>query len=174
MNPIDTPEWADNPRLNTWLATQREAFPAWAEEYGGGWDFAIDSLDRLEALLRDRFATWEEANAAADGPLLSVAAWYLGETLIARSGAQWRCVPTTPPPDLPAGGQPILIIPLEAMTDEELEALEDEAELGEDPRPYVDPAAQIRSLFAVGPDHRLRDALEWFEDFEEWRSGVRD
>ncbi|MFD8717573.1 hypothetical protein ACFV2H_05950 [Streptomyces sp. NPDC059629] len=172
MNPIDTPEWADNPRLNTWLAAQREAFPLWAEEHGGGWDFTIDSLDRLEALLRDRFATWEEARAAADGPLLSVAAWYLGETLIRSSGAAWRCVPTEPPTDLPAGGKPLLIIPLETMTDRELSALEREAKRGDDPRPYVEPAGELSSMFAVGPDHRLRDALEWFEDFAQWRVRV--
>lgn len=173
MNPIDTPEWADNPRLNTWLATQREAYPAWAAEHGGDWDFTIDSLERLEALLRSTFATWEDANDAADGPLLSLAAWYVGETLLRPYGAQWRCVPTPPDPELPVGGQPILIIALETMTEQELTALEKEEARGDDPRPYVEPISEILSLFAVGPDHRLRDALEWFDDFEEWRREVR-
>ena len=52
-------DWADNPRLNTWLAAQHAAFPGWTRDTGQPWDFTVGSLDRLEQLLRARFAVGE-------------------------------------------------------------------------------------------------------------------
>ena len=65
----DVRNWAGNPRLNTWLERQRADFPAWARETGQQWDFTVESLDRLEELLRKRFAGWEELHADPFGEI---------------------------------------------------------------------------------------------------------
>jgi hypothetical protein len=71
---------AHNLVLEKWLEQQRAAFPAWAEQrVGPPWDFTVDSLPRLEALIRDAFTSPAEARAVMDTALVAVAAWYLGE-----------------------------------------------------------------------------------------------
>ncbi|MEV8569373.1 hypothetical protein AB0436_27955 [Streptomyces sp. NPDC051322] len=171
MDPIDTPEWADNPRLRAWLTTQRAAFPSWAEEHGGGWDFTPGSLDRLEERIRSSFSSWDDVRDARDSPLLSVAAWYLGEVQVRHCHAVWRCSPTPPPPGSLTGGHPVVVFPREALDEHERLALDELAEAGEYPMALVDPAGTIRSLFAA-PDSHLRDAIARFEHFQRWRCSV--
>ncbi|MER6303167.1 hypothetical protein ABT247_26905 [Kitasatospora sp. NPDC001539] len=171
MDPIDTPEWADNPRLSGWLAEQRRAFPAWAAEHGGDWDFAPASLDRLEDLIRSRFDTWEEVRDARGTPLLEVAAWYLGETLVRRCGVMWRCMPVLPQPHPPAGGYPLVTYARDGLTEYEQEVLEDLEERLEMSVPLLDPADAIRSLFAV-PGYRLGGTVDRFDRFQEWRRSL--
>ncbi|MFE5584770.1 hypothetical protein [Kitasatospora sp. NPDC056531] len=173
MDEIDSPEWADNPRLAGWLAAQRRAFPAWADENDGDWDFTPASLDRLEALIRSRFADWEAVHGAAGTPLLTVAAWYLGETLIRRCGVMWRCSPVPPPPDAPAGGDPLVTYARDSLTEYELDVLDDLDERLEYSMPLLDPAGAIRSLFAA-PDSRLANAVDRFDRFQEWRRSLPD
>ncbi|MFH9354258.1 hypothetical protein [Kitasatospora sp. NPDC017646] len=171
MDPIDTPEWADNPRLAGWLAAQRAAFPVWARESGGGWDFEPASLDRLQALILSRFDTWEEVRAARDTPLLEVPAWYLGETLVRRCGVVWRCVPVLPVPRPPAGGYPLVTYARDGLTEYERDCLEDLEERMEFSVPLVEPADAIGSLF-VAEGGRLADWIGWFDRFQEWRRSL--
>ncbi|MER7752668.1 hypothetical protein [Kitasatospora sp. NPDC097643] len=171
MTTIDSPVWADNPRLTAWLAAQRRAFPVWAEENGGGWDFAPASLDRLEALVRDRFTSWEAVHEAREEQLLEVAAWYLGETLVRHCGVVWRCSPVPPPPEQPAGGYPLVTYARGDLGAYEREVLAELEELDEYSIPLLDPAGRIRSLFAA-PDSRLRESIGRFDRFQAWRRSV--
>ncbi|NDZ80652.1 hypothetical protein G3I19_19385 [Streptomyces sp. SID10853] len=167
MDAIDTPEWADNPRLRTWLTAGRDAFPAWSAEHGGGWDFTPASLDRLEELVRSRFTTWQEADGARDTTLLQVAAWYLGEVQVRHCGARWRCDPDEPERPPVAGGYPLVTVPRTELTDAEQYRLAREEEEDGNPTPVVDPAARIRALFTAQDSH-LREVIDWFEHFREW------
>ncbi|MBT2510817.1 hypothetical protein J7I98_34370 [Streptomyces sp. ISL-98] len=174
MDDIDTPAWADNPRLNAWLATQQAAFPQWAADHGGGWDFSPESLGRLEKLIRSRFTTWEEADQARDTVLMSVATWYLGEVQVRHCGASWRCVPDEPDEPPVAGGYPLVTIAREHLTDTERDLLDaDDAEDDDDlpSVPLIDPAAKIRSLCA-NPHRHLTDVLDWYARFTAWRRSV--
>ncbi|MFE0381488.1 hypothetical protein ACFW1M_39360 [Streptomyces inhibens] len=67
--------------------------PQWEREPGGGWDFTVDSLDRLEELIRAWFVSCEEARKAEDSPFLSVAAWYFDEVQNRNAGTLWQCRP---------------------------------------------------------------------------------
>ncbi|QEV53688.1 hypothetical protein CP981_20325 [Streptomyces platensis] len=53
---------SDNSVLNAWLTIQHSEFPAWAEQTPGTWDFSLDSLARVEDLIRSRYATVEQAH----------------------------------------------------------------------------------------------------------------
>ncbi|MCL2732696.1 MAG: hypothetical protein FWE15_22065, partial [Actinomycetia bacterium] len=107
-----------------------------------------------------------------DGPLLAVAAWYLGEVQVRHCGAAWRCDPQAPPPPgTAAGGQPLLTVPRATLDGHEQDALEELDEIDENPTPLVDPASIIRSLFAA-PDSHLRDVLNRYARFERWRRSL--
>ncbi|WP_406003853.1 hypothetical protein [Streptomyces sp. NBC_00829] len=175
MDDIDTPAWADNPRLNAWLAAQQADFPAWDAAHGGGWDFGPSSLDRLERLIRSRFSTWEETDGARDTVLLSVAAWYLGEVQVRHCGASWRCDPDEPDEPVVAGGHPLVTIARENMTADECARLDtgDDDDDGFVPVPVIDPASRIRSLYA-SPDSHLHDVFTWYARFTRWRHSVAD
>ncbi|MFG2845595.1 hypothetical protein ACGF12_20805 [Kitasatospora sp. NPDC048296] len=173
MDEIDSPEWADNPRLAGWLAAQRQGFPAWAERGGGGWDFTPATFDRLEAFIRSRFDSWDEVRAARGTPLLEVAAWYLGETLIRRCGVMWRCTPVLPEPNRLVGGHPLVTYARDGLTEYERDVLEELEAQDEQSVPLLDPADAIRSLFAV-PDYRLGGTVDRFDRFQEWRRGLPD
>jgi len=177
VDTIDRPDWADNPRLNNWLAEQRAAFPAWCREHPGDWDFSPESVDRLEHLIRSAFSTWEEENAAERGPLVQGACWYLGELLVRHGGAVWRWQPWEPDPKTPSWHSPMLTYPTGALTDRERELLE-QAEDDEDgdpdaQLPVVHPAMLVSSLFAA-PGHSLREALHVFAGFAGWRARAFD
>ncbi|MER6051293.1 hypothetical protein ABT168_28235 [Streptomyces sp. NPDC001793] len=160
---LGDPDWYHNHRLDTWLAARRDAFPAWAEAAGGtpaDWDFSPASLDRLEALVRARFTTYEEMVAAKDEPFLAGAAWYLGEVQVRTCGAVWRCRPQPPTdPDNPYDVPMVEAPRTEPDEDED----RDEDRDDEDDEEYVhlcDPPGTLRALLLNGPAERLRDALE--------------
>ncbi|MEK2475567.1 hypothetical protein [Streptomyces noursei] len=162
------PDWCDNHRLHTWLAERRAAFPAWADAAGGGtaaWDFSPASLDRLEDLVRGRFATYEEIAAARNDPFLVGAAWYFGEVQVRECGALWRCRPQPPedPDDL--HDVPMVQAP-EPAPDEDQDEDEDwEDDEGDEDEDYVhicDPTGELRALLLRGPENHLRAALEHY------------
>jgi hypothetical protein len=139
--------WADNPRLNRWLERQRADFPAWAQETGQHWDFTVESLDRLEELLRKRFASWEEVHAAQDDPAVAVPAWYLGEVQNRHYGTSWYCNPVIPDhPD--QEGRPFVQAPAG-----------EEGQYEDDIPPLCNPFSEIRGLFVRSPDEHLRDIV---------------
>ncbi|MEV0094985.1 hypothetical protein [Streptomyces sp. NPDC050738] len=161
---LQGPDWADNHRLNSWLDQRREAFPAWAEEAGGGtivWDFSPESLDRLEGLVRTRFATYEEMVAAGSAPFLVGAAWYFGEVQVKRCGAAWRWCPK--PGDEPTAHDSPMVA--RARPDAEDEDQGDEDVYGDDGDAYdhvCEPAGCLRALLLRESEANLRDALELY------------
>jgi hypothetical protein len=93
---------SDNPLLNGWLESMRERFPAWSERHGGGWDFAVESLARLQDLVRTAYdGDCARAKADRDSDFLQVASWYVGEVHNRHYGSVWQWHPdslaATPP-----------------------------------------------------------------------------
>ncbi|REK84916.1 hypothetical protein DY245_40620 [Streptomyces inhibens] len=89
----------EDPVLTAWLAERREALPAWAEGAFNGawrWNFHPDTLDWLEAVVRQRFATVEEFDASRDEPFVQGACWYMGEVIRRNKGAVWQYIPFDP------------------------------------------------------------------------------
>ncbi|MET9515776.1 hypothetical protein [Streptomyces sp. NPDC002994] len=89
----------EDPALSAWLAERTEALPAWAENAFGAawrWNFHPDTLDWLEAVVRLRFATVEEFDAARDEPFVQGASWYMGEVIRRNKGAVWQYVAFDP------------------------------------------------------------------------------
>ncbi|WP_327158715.1 hypothetical protein [Streptomyces tubercidicus] len=89
----------EEPVLSAWLAERREAHPAWAQDAFDGawrWNFHPGTLDWLEAVVKRRFATVEEFDAARDEPFVQGACWYLGEVIRRNKGAVWQYVPYAP------------------------------------------------------------------------------
>ncbi|WP_187369913.1 DUF6333 family protein [Streptomyces boluensis] len=170
---LKDPDWHDNPRLNTWLAERRAAFPEWAEEAGGGadaWDFSPESLDRLEALVRARFATYEEIKGAVDEPFMLGASWYLGEVQVRHHNARWRL---NPEPDEDATYDEPAVSERPRDEDEEEEDWDEDGELEEDDEGEFDdlddeghiclPASDLCDLIARdNPDERLREILDGY------------
>lgn len=97
MSTSDENEWTANPRLKEWTAARQAAFEEWAAETGGEWDFTMESVDRLEALIRDRFASSSEVEAAQDTPFVQGAYWYLGEVFVRVHQLEWQQRPGAPP-----------------------------------------------------------------------------
>jgi hypothetical protein len=89
--PPKEPEPAPLPWLENWLAERERAFPDWAADAGGGWDFSPTSLDALEALIRRRLPTEGAFDDAANHDFVEGAVWYFGE--VARRhkpAARWQ------------------------------------------------------------------------------------
>ncbi|MGW1375024.1 hypothetical protein ACWD6P_12230 [Streptomyces sp. NPDC002446] len=89
----------EDPALTAWLDERREAFPAWVgDAFGGAWrrNFHSDTLDWLEAAVRQRFATVEEFDASRDEPFVQGACWYMGEVIRRNKGAVWQYIPFHP------------------------------------------------------------------------------
>ncbi|WP_079145778.1 hypothetical protein [Streptomyces lydicus] len=89
----------EDPVLTAWLAEREEALSPWAEDAFEGawrWNFHPDTLDWLEVVVRRRFGTVEEFDAARDEPFVQGACWYLGEVVRRNKGAVWQYVPYDP------------------------------------------------------------------------------
>ncbi|MET8802021.1 hypothetical protein [Streptomyces sp. NPDC004546] len=168
MRPIDAPSYRNNPHLNAWLDTARADFTALAEQTGGRWDFSPGSLPRLERLVLDRYATWEEQYDDRRGPFLRAVAWYLGEVLVRHHDAVWVWPPDTPCPSRERSC-PSLTYPYDRLTGPETEAVAASEEEGESLLPTVDPHQIVGALYRAENSH-LGVALEHFEG---WRDELR-
>lgn len=87
------------PVLTAWLAERREALAAWAKDaFDVAWrgNFHPDTLDWLEGVVRQRFATVEEFDAARDEPFVQGACWFVGEVIRRNMGAVWQYIPFDP------------------------------------------------------------------------------
>lgn len=155
---MDEREWADNPRLNAWTATQAASFETCSPFDMGGWNFSIESLDPLEDLLRHRFTSYEDIKSARDSRLVTLAAWYLGEVHIRHHGAQWQCRPE-PDPDGLGHDQPYVTIPFDRA--DAYPPADDDPD--QDGRPLTVPADELHALFLRGPDHHLTDTLTRYQ-----------
>jgi hypothetical protein len=158
-------QWTDHPRLWAWLQEQEEAFPQWADSHPGVWDFSPDSVDRLGAVLRSEFSSWEDIRAAQHTPQVTVPAWYLGEVCV-RAGAVWKYNPDSPA-ESDAWEGPFVGVPGDPMEDPDHEDLYED----DDYLPAAIPVAELRGMFAKSPQWRLRSVVE---EFDEWRLGTAD
>ncbi|MEV5880330.1 hypothetical protein AB0L75_40310 [Streptomyces sp. NPDC052101] len=152
MSTGDENEWTGNPLLKQWLSERQDAFELWAAQAGGSWDFTMESVDRLEALIRSLFSSSGEIEAAQDTAFVQGAHWYLGEVFARAHGMEWQQRPGGDPEDLPfviqAGGTGGI-------------GADDEGE--EEELAVLCPADEIEALFLRDDDNHLRDALEgWF------------
>ncbi|MEU9062561.1 hypothetical protein AB0D13_27795 [Streptomyces sp. NPDC048430] len=88
-------EAAHNLALTAWLDAQKQAFETWKRhrEEWGPWDFTVDSLARLEAMVRAAYASPDRAREKAGEAEITVAAWYLGEVHNRAFGTGWRLTP---------------------------------------------------------------------------------
>lgn len=89
----------EDPALTAWLAERNEALSAWAQNaFEGAWrrNFHPDTLDWLEAVMRQRFATVEEFDASRDEPFVQGACWYMGKVIRRNKGAVWQYIPFDP------------------------------------------------------------------------------
>ncbi|MET9517617.1 hypothetical protein [Streptomyces sp. NPDC002994] len=167
---VTSPQWRDNPRLNQWLTTQQEAFPAWQQATPGTWDFTPASLDRLEDAIRGRYATYEEADAAHEDPFMTVAVWYLGETVRrAHPDAVWSCSPT-PGEGAWARVSPLLTYATETLDDQVREEIEEREAAYDEVVPQRNPTDDIKALHIS--DRRLSEALDDYTAFHEYLASV--
>jgi hypothetical protein len=158
--------WTDHPRLRAWLEKQETQFPQWAASHPGVWDFSVDSVDRLETVIRTDFSSWEELRAAQGTPRVTVPAWYLGAVCV-RAGAVWKYNPDSPT-DADGWEGPAVGVPGDPMEDPEHEDFYED----DDYRPAAIPVAELRGIFVKSPPWRLRNVVA---EFEEWRrSGASD
>ncbi|AYG85117.1 hypothetical protein DWB77_07333 [Streptomyces hundungensis] len=118
-----------------------------------------DNRARLEDLIRGLFSSWEEMAAAADDPLLSVAAWYLGEVQVRHYGTVWQCRPR-PAQSPDEYDEPYVMAPESLSGTDGMDGEEDDGERdAEDCDVLCVPADELRALLLRDEDERLRDVL---------------
>ncbi|WP_407287259.1 hypothetical protein [Streptomyces sp. BP-8] len=150
---------SENDVLPLWLREQQSRFSAWVHEVGGLWDFSPESLDRLEAAVRERFTLLEEFREQEDDAFLQVASWYLGEVHNHHRGTQWQVHPD-------GKGRfrwkwyPFVIPPWDRLDD-----YEDEDGIEYDARPIIDPLSSLRAVLLEPyerpyPGQTLRSELD--------------
>ncbi|MDH6144848.1 MULTISPECIES: hypothetical protein [Kitasatospora] len=72
---------------------------SWVQEAGGGeerWNYRPESLDALEELLLERFASVDEYNEVAKEDFWMHAAWYAGECVVMWKKARWQYLEPNP------------------------------------------------------------------------------
>ncbi|MFG2284854.1 hypothetical protein ACGFOU_02030 [Streptomyces sp. NPDC048595] len=152
---------SENDVLPLWLREQQSRFSAWVHEVGGLWDFSPESLDLLEAAVRERLTSLEEFREQEDEAFLQVAAWYLGEVHNHHRGTQWQVHPD-------GKGRfrwkwyPFVIPPWDRLDD-----YEDEDGIEYDARPIVDPLSSLRAVLLEPherpyPGRTLRSELDGY------------
>ncbi|UJB46000.1 hypothetical protein [Streptomyces sp. A1-5] len=134
--------WTSGSLWQEWLARQKAGFEGWSQETGGGWDFSMASLDRLEDLIRSRYSSIREIEAAEQTPFAQAAYWYFGEVFCRCHRLVRQQRPGGDPDD-----KPFVIDPGDGGTAED------------DERAATSPDVEIPALFPRGEDNHLRDAL---------------
>lgn len=127
---------SSNPVLDAWLQIQQQEFPAWAQRYDGDWDFTPGSLERLEALVRSRYTSSDQAWEERGSDFLQTAAWYVGEVHNRTCGTQWQYHPDSAAAD-PAVW-PFVTVPFDRLFD-----FEDEDGIESDARPLYTPVNRL-------------------------------
>lgn len=141
---------SDNPVLNAWLEILRGEFPAWAERHGGGWDFSLGSLVRMEELVRSTYSGSAQAQAEIGGDFHQTAAWYVGEVHNRHVGTVWQYHPDSL--ELVPGAWPFVIVPFER-----LEEFPDEDGIEPDGRPLYSPVHRLCGVLDPGNGHLATD-----------------
>ncbi|WP_240508910.1 hypothetical protein [Streptomyces agglomeratus] len=140
---------ADNPRLAAWLAEQQGRFDDWNSRHGGGWDFSEHSLDRIEALVRERVASVDDLFTDEHTPMMQVACWYVGEVHNRTRGTQWRTDPD-PADSHPWSKRPYVIVPFT-----HLHEYQDPEGIDYDARPQHHPLSSFLALLREEPTDGL-------------------
>jgi hypothetical protein len=83
------PIMPDSPILDDWLERQRADFPQWASTYGGTWDYTLETLDTLAALVFRRTPSVAAFEDPANADFAEGASWYFGEMLCRAYPARW-------------------------------------------------------------------------------------
>ncbi|MFG2895857.1 hypothetical protein ACGFZH_02185 [Streptomyces zaomyceticus] len=159
---IDTAH-ADNPRLTTWLGEQEGGFDDWNRRNGGGWDFGEDSLDRLEALVREHVASADALFAREHTPWIQLACWYVGEVHNRTRGTRWRMDPD-PAAGHPWSERPYVIVPFERIDD-----YEDPEGIDYDARPRHHPLSSFLTLVQEDPPAATGSLRTELDDYEAHR-----
>ncbi|HEY9294415.1 MAG TPA: hypothetical protein VIP98_24295, partial [Microlunatus sp.] len=91
-----------DPWLRDWLEVRKRSHPDWSAQFGDSdaWDFSVDSLDRLERRLLERFESVQELLAVDNSELAEGATWYLGEVAVRHRDSSW--IYHSEEPDAPA------------------------------------------------------------------------
>ncbi|GLW91237.1 hypothetical protein [Actinokineospora globicatena] len=79
-----------HPLLADWLADRAAKWSDWAADTGHTWDFSVDSLDALEALVLRRTPTLADFTAPTNADFVQGAAWYLGEVGRRHRATTWQ------------------------------------------------------------------------------------
>lgn len=147
------PRWTDHPRLTAWLREQAEAFPQWASAHPGGWDYSLESIDRLQAVIKAEFSSWDDVRARQRTPAVTVPAWYLGEVCV-RAGAVWKHNPQAPSDSWDG--------PFVGVRDDPIEDPDHEDTEEDGWFPAAVPVHELRDMFEKRPEWRLRSVVEAF------------
>lgn len=140
---------SDNPVLNAWLEIQHAEFPGWAERHPGRWDFSVDSLARVEELVRSTYSSSAQAHAEEGGDFLQTAAWYVGEVHNRHFGTVWQYHPDSAEDP---GEWPFVIVPFER-----LEEFPDEDGIEPDGRPAYSPVNRLCGVLDPDNGHLVTD-----------------
>ncbi|MFG2833013.1 hypothetical protein ACGFWI_37100 [Streptomyces sp. NPDC048434] len=140
---------SDNWVLNAWLTVQRSKFPGWAEQAPGTWDFSLDSLARLENLIRDRYGTTEQAHQDEGGDFLQTASWYVGEVHNRHFGTVWQYHPDSM--EIP-GAWPFVTVLFDRLFE-----FPDEDGIEPDSRPLYTPLNRLHGILTPGNGHLSTD-----------------
>jgi hypothetical protein len=153
----------NNPRLRAWLQEQEAAFPQWAASHPGVWDFSVDSVDRLQKVIRGEFSSYENITAVQHTPAVTVPAWYLGEVCV-RAGAVWKGDPAVPPGAEAWQGIGVGV-PGDPFDDPDYESLYED----DDYLPAAVPVSELGGMFVKRPEWQLRSIVT---EFDTWRRGT--
>ncbi|GFE15562.1 hypothetical protein Sgleb_36090 [Streptomyces glebosus] len=140
---------SNNSVLNAWLTIQHAEFPAWAEQAPGTWDFSLDSLVRLEDLIRSRYASVEQAHQDEGGDFLQTASWYVGEVHNRYFGTGWQFHPDST--EIP-GAWPFVTVPFDRLFE-----FPDEDGIDPDGRPFYTPVKRLCGILTPDNGHLATD-----------------
>jgi hypothetical protein len=97
-------------QLGPWLQRQEAAFRHWDPD-GGPWDFSPESIERLERALLSTVPAEDGADPDAGHPVLTAAAWYLGEVVVRAFHGRWTLYEGEPQPGDLTQGRPVVRLP---------------------------------------------------------------
>ncbi|QIY56622.1 hypothetical protein HEP86_21375 [Streptomyces sp. RPA4-5] len=140
---------SDNSVLNAWLTIQHAEFPGWAEQVPGAWDFSLDSLVRLEDLIRGRYASTGQAHQDEGGDFLQTASCHAGEVHNRHFGTAWQYHPDST--EIP-GAWPFATVPFDRLFE-----FPDEDGIEPDARPLYTPVKRLCGILTPDNGHLATD-----------------
>ncbi|MFG2332714.1 hypothetical protein ACGFMM_24210 [Streptomyces sp. NPDC048604] len=92
-----------HPDLLAWLAERQAGFTPWAEATGvaGRFDFTPESLEVLDALVRETADDMDQITDQRLSPFVQGAVWYVGEVFCRHKQMVWKYTPDVDSGELP-------------------------------------------------------------------------